>query len=235
MLDLKHFKNSPLWLIGLFVLFAEATSAVAAVKLDGWPQQALVIFVIAYSTVVTAIFFLFLWFKPENFYAPSEYGDISPESFVKALRGLPEETVNAVANLEDNPFDQEALFALMESLVPEDVKQHLVFMFRQGGLLDISTVNEHGRSHGYQIVTRGRGISFGSFSPQDFLAKLQGTQLIMLAENNSKVKLTGRGSKFAAWLIEHEKDAESFWTEIGGWGERKDIAQLLKERFPQHE
>ena len=176
---LKHFKSSPLWLIGLFVLFAEATSAVAAVKLDGWPQQALVIFVIAYSTVVTAIFFLFLWFKPENFYAPSEYGEISPESYVRALRGLPDDAVNAVVTLEDNPFDKEALFSLMEHLISEDVKQHLILISRIGGELDISRPNPNDRTHSYEIVTRQKGISFGTFSPREFLAKLEGTQLVM--------------------------------------------------------
>lgn len=54
---LKHFRSSPLWLIGLFIIFAQATAGIAAVKIDGWPQAALVIFVISYSTVVTAVFF----------------------------------------------------------------------------------------------------------------------------------------------------------------------------------
>lgn len=226
---LKHFKSSPLWLIGLFVLFAEATSAVAAVKLDGWPQQALVIFVIAYSTVVTAIFFLFLWFKPENFYAPSEYGEISPESYVRALRGLPDDAVNAVVTLEDNPFDKEALFSLMEHLISEDVKQHLILISRIGGELDISRPNPNDRTHSYEIVTRQKGISFGTFSPREFLAKLEGTQLVMTTEGESKLRLTNRGSQFVKWLVEHEKDAKMFWSDMGGWGERKSLPDLMKE------
>lgn len=231
---LKYFKGSPLWLIGLFVLFAEATSAIAAVKLDGWPQQALVIFVIAYATVVTAIFFLFLWFKPENFYAPSDYGDVSPESYVKALRGLPSETINAVVNLEDNPFDQDALFALMDALVPEETKQHLILVSKLGGILDVSNADERGNTHTYEIITRNKGISFGVFSPREFLRNLDGTQLVTPYDNHSKIKLTARGEKFASWLLEHDKGAESFWSEKGGWGERRNLADVLKERFPQN-
>lgn len=180
---LKYFKGSPLWLIGLFVLFAEATSAIAAVKLDGWPQQALVIFVIAYATVVTAIFFLFLWFKPENFYAPSDYGDVSPESYVNALRGLPSETINAVVNLEDNPFDQDALFALMDALVPEETKQHLILVSKLGGILDVSNADERGNTHTHMRSSHETKVfPLVYFRPGNFSATLM--------EHNSSPHMT---------------------------------------------
>lgn len=230
---LKHFKSSPLWLIGLFILFAEATAGLAAVKIHGWPQAALVIFVISYSTVVTAIFFAFLWFKPENFYGPSEYGDISPETYAKALKGLPVETAMAVSRVESNPFDADALFSLIDNLIAEDLKQHLVLMRRSGDKLDISDVDDKGFTHRYEIVTRGKGFSVGLFSPASFFQKLKGTELVSVPGGGDKLFLTDRGKKFADWLIEHEKDAETFNSAKGRWGKEQSIAEVMKERFAQ--
>lgn len=228
---LKHFKSSPLWLIGLFIIFAQATAGVAAVKIEGWPQAALVIFVIAYSTVVTGIFFAFLWFKPENFYGPSEYGVISPESYAKALRGVPNETAQAVAEYETNPRDEDALFNLMDNLLKEDEKQHLVLMRRNDDQLDISNINEHGFTHRYEIITRNKGISLGLFSPGDFLRKLKGTDLVLVSGGNVKLFLTERGKAFAQWLITHEKDAETFNSDKGKWGKEQTASDAMKERF----
>ncbi|NMF88264.1 hypothetical protein [Aromatoleum petrolei] len=228
---LQHFKGSPLWLIGLFILFAEATAGLAAVKIDGWPQAALVIFVISYSTVVTAIFFAFLWFKPENFYGPTEYGQISPEIYAKALKGIPAETALAVTKLEENPFDEDALFSLMDNLIIEDAKQHIVLMRRTNDTLDISDINDQGFTHRYEIVTRGKGVSFGLFSPGSFVRKLQGTELLYLSGGKDKLFLTPRGKKFADWLIRHEKDAETFNSEKGRWGKEQSASDVMKERF----
>lgn len=228
---LKHFRSSPLWLIGLFIIFAQATAGIAAVKIDGWPQAALVIFVISYSTVVTAVFFAFLWFKPENFYGPSEYGDISPESFANALRGLPNETAKAVAKFESNPRDDDALFSLMDNLLAEDSKQHLILMRKYGNHLDVSGINEMGFTHRYEIITRNKGISMGVFSPDSFMAKLNGTDLVSMSGGHDKIYLTERGKDFSDWLIQHEKDAETFNSEKGQWGEGQSVADVMKERF----
>lgn len=228
---LQNFKNSPLWLIGLFILFAEATAGLAAVQIDGWPQAALVIFVISYSTVVTIIFFSFLWFKPENFYGPSEYGGASPEIFVKGLKGLPQETANAVTRFESNPFDTDALFALMDNLIAEEAKQHLVLLRKLGDKLDISDINDQGFTHRYEIVTRNKGVSMGLFSPSSFLQKLNGTELVSISGGRDKLLLTERGKKFVDWLIAHEKDAETFQSEKGEWGKKQIISDVLKERF----
>lgn len=218
-------------MIGLFISFAEATAGLAAVKIDGWPQAALVIFVISYSTVVTTIFFCFLWFKPENFYGPSEYGDITPENYVKALRGLPLETAKAVMRFESNPSDEDALFSLMDNLVAEDAKQHLVLLRKLGDKLDISDANEQGFTHRYEIVTRGKGVSMGLFSPASFFQKLKGTELVSLSGGGDKLLLTERGKKFVDWLINHEKDAETFNSVKGRWGKEQNIADVMKERF----
>ena len=228
---LKHFKSSPLWLIGLFILFAEVTAGLAAVKVEGWPQAALVVFVIAYSTVVTAIFFAFLWFKPENFYGPSEYGDISPELYAKALKGLPTETAEAVSKVENNPFDKEALFLLMDNLLAEVTKQHLILIRRFGDKLDISNTDENGFLHRYEIITRGKSISLGLFSPTSFYHKLRGTGLVSISGGSDKLLLTERGKQFTDWLIDQEKDAETFNSDKGRWGKEQNVQDFMKERF----
>jgi hypothetical protein len=228
---LKHFKNSPLWLIGLFILFAEATAGLSAVKIDGWPQAALVVFVITYSTVVTVIFFAFLWFKPENFYGPGEYGDISPDIYAKALKGLPVDTAEAVTRFETNPFDKDALFSLMDNLIAEDIKQHIILMRRLKNRLDISDIDKRGHTHRYDIITRTKGISSGLFSPSSFFQKLNGTDLVSLSGGDDKLLLTERGQLFADWLVEHEKDAETFESEKGRWGKEQSVADVMKERF----
>jgi len=228
---LRYFKSSPLWLIGLFILFAEATAGLAAVKIGGWPQAALVIFVISYSTVVTLIFFTFLWWKPENFYGPSEYGDISPELYAKALKGLPTDTAQAVTRFESNPFDKDALFSLIDNLLPEEAKQHIVLMRKQNNLLDISNIDENGFTHRYELITRGKGVSVGIFSPANFLQKVNGTELVSVSGGQDKIMLTERGKLFADWLIEQEKDAETFNSDKGRWGKEQSVADFMKERF----
>jgi hypothetical protein len=225
---LKHFRSSPLWLIGLFIIFAQATAGIAAVRIEGWPQAALVIFVIAYSTVVTAVFFTFLWLKPENFYAPSEYSDISPASFASALRRLPDDTANAVANFQSDPRNDEALFALMDNLLSEIDKQHLILMRRNQDRLDVSSRDDEGITHTYEIITRNRSISVGVFSPARFIGKLKGTELIFLSGGHDKLFLSERGQDFADWLIAHEKDAETFQSSVGRWGPRQSVKDMLR-------
>lgn len=226
---LKHFRSSPLWLIGLFIIFAQGTAGVAAVQIDGWPQAALVIFVISYSAVVTLVFFAFLWFKPENFYGPSEYSEISPAAFANALRGMPQETAQAVANFESNPMNEEALFSLMDNLLPEDVKQHVILLHKEGEI-DISEPDEMGWTHGYEFITRTKGVSFGSFDPRKFLSKLAGTNLISLSGSRKKIFITERGRQFAEWLISHEKDAETFKSDIGSWGKDQRAIDVIKQQ-----
>jgi hypothetical protein len=228
---LKHFKSSPLWLIGLFIIFAQGTAGVAAVQIEGWPQEVLVWFVVGYSSIVTTIFFAFLWWKPENFYGPSEYGDISPELYRNALRGLPSETAEAVRNLEENPLDQDALFRLMDNLLSEDVKQHLIFMRRNSNELDVSDTDDRGFSFSYEIITRGKGVSFGNFSRKKFMVTLSGTDLLTISGGGDRLYLSKRGQQFCDWLIEHKKDAETYQSSLGRWGKEQSAMDVMKSRF----
>lgn len=228
---LRYFRASPLWLIGLFIIFAQATAAVAAVQIDGWPQNALVIFVVSYSSIVTIIFFFFLWFKPENFYGPSEYGDISPDHYASALKGFPKETAEAVNKVGLNPLDENALFELLNSLITEHVKQHLVLLKRSNNKLDISNPDERGWTHSYEIVTRNKGVSFGTFDPKNFLEQLRGTDLVKVNQKKKELHLTKRGEKFAQWLIENGKDAETFNSDVGRWGIDQTAQEVMNKFY----
>lgn len=225
---MRNFRNSPLWLIGFFILFAEATAGLAAVNIDGWPQASLVIFVIAYSTVVTAIFFAFLWFKPENFYGPTEYADISPESYVKALKGLPAEAAQAVSRYESNPSDNEALFSLMANLLNEEAKQHIILMEKNDSCLDISQRDENGFTHSYELVTEN-SVNFGSFSPERFASNVDGAELVEMNSTRTSLSLTDRGKSFATWMKKNNKQARMFNSDKGSWGEKIDITKVLRE------
>lgn len=228
---MKHFRSSPLWLIGLFIMFAQATAGIAAVQIDGWPQSALVVFVISYSAIVTIIFFVFLWKKPENFYSPTDYSNISPWDFQKGLRGIPSETTEAVIKYESNPDNKKALYSLMANLLPEAVKQHIVLMRKNNNKLDVSKVDEMGATHHYEIISRNGGISAGMFIPDEFLRKTNGTGLVDLSPNRREIVLSQQGVNFGDWLIENELDAETFNSDKGQFGLSQSISEVLDRRF----
>ncbi|WP_334181095.1 hypothetical protein DOP62_14325 (plasmid) [Synechococcus elongatus PCC 11801] len=228
---LKDFRSSPLWLIGLFVIFAEGVATVAAVQLSGSSQDLLVKFVISYASIVTLVFFGFLRFKPGNLYSPSDYGNISPQEFNNALRGsVPQPVQDAFKNLSEDPSSQNKRFRLLSNLLPEEVKQHLVLMKRNNTSIDISGISEYRLTHRYEILKRDGGISVGIFSPSKFLKALDGTDTVILTGDQKEIRLLPDGDSFAEWLIDNRLDAESFRSDIGGWGER-DVQQALKQQI----
>lgn len=231
---MKNFKSSPLWMIAFFMTFAEGTAGFAVSQTDGATQDWLVIFVIAYAVVVTGVFFGFLWFRPANFYAPSEYGDMPPREFAQALGGVPVETARAVEEAQRNPFDHEAVFELLDNLLPEDVKQHVVLLNRTGGAFDVSNIDENGHTHRYEIILRSKGISMGLFSPRKFLNRLDGTGFAKVSGAHDKILLTERGKQFAEWLTKHEKDAETFSSGIGQWGPKQTVSEVMRAQAEAH-
>lgn len=230
---MKNVSSSPLWLIGVFIIFAEATAGVAAVNVNGWPQHALVLFVIAYSTFVTIIFFLFLWRKPENFYGPADYGDVSPEDFTKAIRGMPKDTVDAVKNLSDNPENQESLFSLLDNLIDETEKQFLILMEKFTKKIPLSEGDIDDWSSRYELITKQGAISIGIFRAAKFLSELDGTDLVEFSDGEANIRLTDRGSQFAKWMIDSGKEAETFRSPWGHWGKDQSVEEVMKRRFGQ--
>ncbi|HAS8124490.1 TPA: hypothetical protein I7665_20600, partial [Vibrio vulnificus] len=215
-----NFRNSPLWLIGFFILFAEATAGIAAINISGWPQGALVIFVIAYSTVVTCIFFAFLWFKPENFYGPSEYPQgLTPQMYIDALKGLPINTVEAVSKLESGDLNNQQLFTVLDNLIPNGEKQVLISLYKNDGHLSFDT------ELNYQFITEKKGYSTGWLEVAELNQKLQGTELLIASAHG--LILSEKGKAFALWLVEHGKQAKAFTSNVGDWGDKELIINFL--------
>jgi hypothetical protein len=234
---MKYFRGSPLWLISLFVLFAEGISAIAAIQLKGWAQGALVIFVISYATIVTLVFFLFLWLKPENFYSPSDYVETKPAEFIAALRGLPDSIEKGIASVSEDPLDKTKKFMLLSNLLKEDVKQHLVLMARSNGRLEVpDRQNFLGQKIlPYEFLQRDGTLSLGTLPVDEFVRSFQGTEMMLVSADRKKILLQPAGQEFADWLISNELDAEKMNSDSGGWGQPFDAKAILDERSSKKE
>lgn len=213
---------------------AEGAAGYAVTQISGGVQIALLTFFISYGVVVTGVFFAFLWFKPANFYAPSEYGDVLPSEYAQALSGLPSETTKAVEAARLNPLDEDAIFKVMDTLLPEETKQHLIFMAKNSNILELPEIDEMGHTHRYEIILRNQSISVGLFSPRKFLSKLNGTDLVTSLNTGKKLFLSERGKRFAAWLLKHERDAETFVSGLGRWGKEQSVDEVMKKQMDAH-
>lgn len=229
---MKYFRGSPLWLISLFVLFAEGISAIAAIQLNGWAQGALVIFVISYASVVTVIFFLFLWLKPENFYSPGDYVETRPAEFIAALRGLPDGIEEGIASVTEDPSDKAKRFMLLSNLLKENVKQHLVLMARRNGKILVPD-NENFLGHklfSYEFLQRDGTLSLGTLPVDEFVKSFQGTDMLIVSADKKEILLQPAGQDFANWLISNKLDAEKMNADSGGWGQPFDANAILAEK-----
>jgi len=78
---------TPLWVISLFISLTEVVTGIAATQTTGGVQVALTAFVIVFPLIIATMFFLFLWFKPQNFYPPFQYEGVDITTYVAGLRG----------------------------------------------------------------------------------------------------------------------------------------------------
>lgn len=212
---------------------AEGVAGYAVTQVSGMAQTALLAFFILYALSVTLVFFLFLWHKPANFYAPSEYGSLQPGEYARGLAGLPSETAVAVEEMRLNPLDEDAIFKILDTLLPEETKQHLILMSRNNGQIHLPEPDENGFTHKYEIISRNQSVSIGLFSPRKFFSKLNGTQLIT-NDQSRNLYLTDRGKRFANWQIKHERDAETFKSDIGNWGKEQTVSDVMSKQIEAH-
>lgn len=214
-------KITPLWIIATFVTLTETVLSFALTQVAGGVQIALTTFVIFYALLVASAFFVILWNRPYVFYSPSEFGETDPKTFIEAMRGqLPErvvEQLSMVERIEASPGDQTAQFALINSLIDEPVRQHLILMHEKNVTF---TLSEFGW-HRYETGTAGSSWAGGGMSGKDLCKKLDGTGLISVTTKGPSVELTDMGHRFAQWLIDSGEKAEFLQTPFGGWGTAK--------------
>jgi hypothetical protein len=122
-------KLTPLWIIALFVSFAEAISVGALIATEGDVQLLLTYFVILFPTGVALAFFVILYFKPKNFYAPGDYRDVKE---MKAF-GLGQSTLQStlvtkkelesllVTSISKADTDKETEVRIMKSVQEESI------------------------------------------------------------------------------------------------------------------
>src|SRR4051794_37702549 len=77
---------NPLWIISLFLGLAEVVAGIVATQVTGWVQGLLALFVVLFPTGVAAAFFLVVWHRPLNLYAPKDFsGAVKPSDFAAAV------------------------------------------------------------------------------------------------------------------------------------------------------
>lgn len=207
-------KITPLWIVAAFVTLTEMTVVYAVTQVQAGIQVALTVFAIGFAVSVGAAFFVILWNRPWVFYAPSEYGDVDPKHFMSALRESPNVAtqVELVRSVEENPMDEEARFALIDTMADEVQGQFLIFMHESGHELP-----QYVR-YAYEMGRGLAGMGTGAIFEKN---KLAGTGLVRAAGGGRYFALTEQGHKFAQWLVNKGRKCSYFWCDFGSWGDAK--------------
>ena len=164
-----------------------------------------------------------LWHRPENFYPPSEYKNVSPENFISALRqsNLPKKVVEQLDSISQNPTDKIAQFALIDSMLDETHRQYLILMHTVPCELPFSDprsgIDFYEMEH--RISADKVTGSAGDFVIKEFYKKIEGTNFVSIISTGTKLSLTPSGHEFAQWLIDDGRKASYFETSYGKWGE----------------
>jgi nicotinamidase/pyrazinamidase len=121
---------TPLLLISGFFAFSEVALNVGAFKTTGTIQTALTIFAIVFPLLISAMFFIFLWFRPAHLYSPTEYGadksflsGVTPASRTR-LQYLPAEISSITA--APSEMDPKKPFTAKDMLLVIDVQNDFI-------------------------------------------------------------------------------------------------------------
>lgn len=78
---------NPLWIIALFLGLSETTVGIAAAQSNGWVQGLLAVFAVVFPVLVSTVFFVILWQRPEVLYAPGDFPEhVSIGTYVDGMR-----------------------------------------------------------------------------------------------------------------------------------------------------
>ena len=81
------FRNAtPLWVISLFITLTEVMTGIAATQTEGTIQALLTGFVMLFPIFIASVFFLFLWYKPQALYPPTEFREVDIDKFSDAMQ-----------------------------------------------------------------------------------------------------------------------------------------------------
>ena len=227
-------KVTPLGIVAAFVTLTEAVLGYAVTQVDGGVQIALASFVIVFALLVAAAFFAILWFKAYVFYPPSEYGDTDPTKFIDAMKGpVPSrvvEQIEMVNQLEQAPQNAEATFKLIDSLVDESIRQHLILMREKNVALPF---RDEYFGQRFELSRNDGHFQTGGISGKEIAEKLKGTDLVRIDATDLKVRLSDLGNDFADWLIRTNRKADYLRTFFGGWGEQR-LPKGMPPGFLEH-
>jgi hypothetical protein len=201
---------TPLGIIAAFLSLTEVVLGLALTRVTGPIQIALATFVMVFPVLIAAAFFYILWHRAYVFYAPSEYGNVNPSDFMSAMRDAPlvVSQVNLAKSLEENPFDVDARFSLIDSMAEDSEIQCAIFMYESEK--DLPPLSSY--VYGYKGGVAGSGDA--AFATR---RQLQGAGIVRPAGGGGW-GLTEEGKRFAAWLIKRQRKCDYFWTQAGGWG-----------------
>jgi len=211
-------KITPLGIIAAFVTLTETTLGYAVTKVDGEVQVALAAFVIFFALLVFSVFCWILWHRANVFYPPSEYGKHTPQEFADAVRPplskVVSKQVEFAASVE---WDEDAQFAIIDSLLDDLQKQFLILMHLVPcDLLSSEVDEEKGK---YEIKYASESTTTGEFDGWMLYSKVKDMALIEVVIKEKKVSLTKSGHRFSVWLIKNNKQALCMKTGYGGWSE----------------
>lgn len=100
---------TPLWVISLFITSTEVMTGIAATQTTGTIQGFLTAFVMLFPILIASVFFLFLWYKPQALYPPTEFRDVDIDKFVDAMqrqRTVGSAAVSALPDVIDQTADE---------------------------------------------------------------------------------------------------------------------------------
>jgi hypothetical protein len=219
-------KITPLWIVAAFVTLTETVLGMALTRVNGGVQVALTCFVILFALLVAGGFFLILWNRPYVFYSPGEYGNTDPKGFIEAMRGrIPEVFAEQVIDAEAMLQDDSATFSLIDSLIDESIRQHMILMRIKNVQIpfDVSFLAMR-----FETGKAETSWSSGGISASEITKKLGGSGLVAVDPLGPAVGLTDLGKKFADWLISKGRQNDFYASPLGGWGEVKRPPDLPK-------
>lgn len=202
---------NPLWIISLFLGLSETTAGVATTQSSGWVQGVLAVFAVCFPVIVSAAFFLILWWHPENLYAPGDYPKHMPvSSFIDGIRKsrtIDPEFFNAVI--------RDALESVLPGALAKPANSSEV-------ALVVSDVIESART---ELATRSISVDVSRIiknsSPHEYI--LRGDETIGELLDWIWAGLEGRIRPYTYgtdWLIADAVEKRAFYDIGGNWASR---------------